>query len=67
MITLESSRKKTIQKPRLPRTAKKLDVKRMEMEMEELGVEIENKDEVNFALHYFHYFMFVWSGFMAQS
>lgn len=49
LITLESSRKKTIQKPRLPRTAKKLDVKRMEMEMEELGVEIENKDETHYA------------------
>ena len=35
-----------IQKPRLPRTAKKLDVKRMESEMEDLGVEIQDKDEV---------------------
>lgn len=49
LITLESRRKKTIQKPRLPRTAKKLDIKRMESEIEDLGVEIQDKDETHYA------------------
>lgn len=49
LITLESREKKTVEKPRLPRTAKKLSVKRMEKEMEDLGVEIQDKDETHYA------------------
>jgi hypothetical protein len=44
---LESGEKRRIQRPRVPRTAKKIDSKKMEESMEALGVEIENKDEVN--------------------
>ena len=47
---MESKEKRTIEKPRLPRTAKKLNVKRMAAEMGELGLEIEDGEEVYFGL-----------------
>lgn len=43
---MESREKRSIQRSRVPRTAKKIDVAKMEESMEALGVEIENKDEV---------------------
>jgi len=43
---MESQEKRTVEKPRLPRTAKKLNVKRMRAEMGELGLEIEDGAEV---------------------
>ncbi|CAC5358662.1 NOG1 [Mytilus coruscus] len=45
LIVLESREKRTIEKPRLPRTAKKLDTKRMTSEMGELGVDVDVGDE----------------------
>ena len=47
---MESKEKRTVEKPRLPRTAKKLNVKRMAAEMGELGLEIEDGEEVYFGL-----------------
>lgn len=49
IITLESGEKRRIQRPRVPRTAKKIDSKKMEESMEALGVEIENKDETHYS------------------
>ena len=43
LITLESRERKKCAKPRLPRSAKKLDANRMEKEMEELGVDISDQ------------------------
>ncbi|XP_063424181.1 GTP-binding protein 4-like [Mytilus trossulus] len=45
IIVLESREKRTIEKPRLPRTAKKLDTKRMTSEMGELGVDVDIDDD----------------------
>ena len=45
LIMMESKEKRTVEKPRLPRTAKKLNVKRMAAEMGELGLEIEDGEE----------------------
>ena len=47
MITIESREKRRVQRSRLGRTAKKVDAKKMEASMEELGVVIDNKDEVS--------------------
>ena len=43
LITMESRERKKCAKPRLPRSAKKLDANRMEKEMEELGVDISDQ------------------------
>ncbi|KAL4229360.1 Nucleolar GTP-binding protein 1 [Mactra antiquata] len=48
LITLESGEKRRIQRPRVPRTAKKIDVKQMEESMEELGVEMDGSDETHY-------------------
>lgn len=45
---MESQEKRTVEKPRLPRTAKKLNVKRMAREMGDLGLEIDDGKEVCF-------------------
>ena len=47
LITIESREKRRVQRSRLGRTAKKVDAKKMEASMEELGVVIDNKDEVS--------------------
>ena len=46
LIIMESREKRKVEKERLPRTAKKIVAKEMEKSMEELGLEIENKEEV---------------------
>ena len=43
---LESREKRKVEKPKLPRTAKKLNTKRMTEEMGELGVDIDTGEEV---------------------
>ncbi|XP_045209739.2 GTP-binding protein 4-like [Mercenaria mercenaria] len=48
LITMESGEKRRIQRPRVPRTAKKIDAKQMEDDMEALGVEIDNKEETHY-------------------
>lgn len=48
LITLESREKRRIQRPRVPRTAKKINAAEMEKSMETVGVEIDNKDETHF-------------------
>ncbi len=45
-MILESREKRKVEKPKLPRTAKKLDTNKMKGEMEELGVEVEDQGEV---------------------
>ena len=45
---LESREKRKVEKPRLPRTAKKIQTKKMEAELGQLGVEIEPDDDVSF-------------------
>ena len=47
LITLESREKRKVEKPKLPRTAKKLDTKRMTAEMGELGVDVDMGDETH--------------------
>ena len=44
---MESREKRKVEKPRMPRTAKKVERKRLEGEMAEMGVDIENPDEVS--------------------
>ena len=51
---MESQEKRTVEKPRLPRTAKKLNVKRMAAEMGELGLEIEDGEDVCFFIFTLH-------------
>ena len=43
---LESKEKRKIEKPRLPRTAKKVDANSIVKTMAELGVVVEDNDEV---------------------
>ena len=43
---MEHRERKRCEKPKLPRTATKISAKEMESEMEILGVEIDNKDDV---------------------
>lgn len=45
LIVMESREKRRIEKPRLPRTAKKLDTNRMSREMGELGVDVDTEGE----------------------
>ncbi len=47
IMILESREKRKVEKPKLPRTAKKLDTNRMKGEMEELGVEVEDQGDVS--------------------
>lgn len=49
IIVLESREKRKVEKPRIPRTAKKVDKQRLENEMEDLGVEIENKNMTHYS------------------
>ena len=44
---LESREKRKVEKPRLPRTAKKIQTKKMESELGQLGIEIEPDDDVS--------------------
>lgn len=46
LMILESREKRRIEKPRLPRTAKKIQMKTMETELGELGVEVDAGENV---------------------
>ncbi len=46
LMVMESREKRRIEKPRVPRTATKLDTQRMSAEMGELGVDVNMDDEV---------------------
>jgi len=47
LIVMESREKRRVEKPKLPRTAKKLNTKKMASEMEELGVEVDDGEETH--------------------
>ncbi|CAD5123844.1 DgyrCDS12150 [Dimorphilus gyrociliatus] len=47
IITLESREKRKIEKPRLPRTAKKIDTGDIQKELGELGLDIEDNDKTH--------------------
>jgi len=44
---IESRQKRKVEKPRLPRTAKKIQTKTMEAELGQLGLEIEQDEDVS--------------------
>ena len=44
---IESREKRKVEKPRLPRTAKKIQTKKMEAELGQIGLEIEHDEEVS--------------------
>lgn len=46
LVMMESREKRKVEKPRLPRTAKKMVASQMEKTMEDLGVEFEDKSGV---------------------
>lgn len=47
---MESREKRKVEKPRMPRTAKKIQTKRMETELGQIGLEIEPDEDVSFVL-----------------
>lgn len=52
IVMLESREKRKVEKPRLPRTAKKMLASKMEKTMEDLGVEFEDKNDVRTIQNY---------------
>ena len=51
---MESREKRKVEKPRLPRTAKKLDTNKMAAEMGDLGVDVDTKGDVSVSLETVH-------------
>ncbi|XP_006013373.1 nucleolar GTP-binding protein 1 isoform X2 [Latimeria chalumnae] len=49
-LKILASREKDVQKPRLPRTAKKVQRKTLEREMSSLGLDMDNKNEAHYAI-----------------
>ena len=48
LIVMESREKRKVEKPRMPRTGKKMDTDRMKDELGELGLEVDSDEEVSF-------------------
>jgi len=48
---IESREKRKVEKPRLPRTAKKIETKKMESQLGQLGLEIDADQDVSCAIN----------------
>jgi len=44
---MESREKRKVEKPRLPRTAKKIETKKMKVELGQIGLEVEHDEDVS--------------------
>jgi len=56
IIILESREKRKVEKPRMPRTAKKMKTKTMESELGAMGVDVDSSENVGFQLIAFFWF-----------
>ena len=51
-MKIEYQERRAVEKARLPRTAKRVDATRLEAEMEELGIEFDDKKNVRITLRF---------------